>query len=168
MPFGLTNAPSTFQDAMNDLFRSALRKFVLVFFDDILVYNATINKHYEHLQFVFQTLLNNDYHAKASKCQFAATSIPFLRHIISSNGVEADTEKLSAIQAWPTPTSFTTLHAFMGLAGYYRRFVKAYTQLTAPLTDLLKKPTFSWNEKCYHCLRFPQNNNDPIAYPRTS
>lgn len=87
--------------------------------------------------------MDNDYHAKASMCQFAITSIPFLGYIISTKGVDADPEKLLAIQAWPTPTSFTTLRAFVGLAGYYQRFVNAYVQLAVPLTNLLKNPTFS-------------------------
>nr|GEV19578.1 Ty3/gypsy retrotransposon protein [Tanacetum cinerariifolium] len=117
MPFGLTNAPSTFQAAMNDLFRSVLRKFILVFFDDILVYSESLSTHYEHLRFVFQTLLDNQYHAKASKCQFAATSIPFLGHNISADGVQADPDKLAAIKSWPSPNSFTTLRAFLGLTG---------------------------------------------------
>ncbi|GJU38314.1 ty3-gypsy retrotransposon protein [Tanacetum coccineum] len=145
MPFGLTNAPSTFQAAMNDLFRPVLRKFVLVFFDDILVYSESLSTHYEHLSFVFHTLLENQYHAKASKCLFAATSIPFLGHIISADGVQADPDKLKAIKSWPNPNSFTTLRAFLGLTGYYRRFVPTYAHIASPLTDILKKPSFTWN-----------------------
>ncbi|KAL4569364.1 hypothetical protein LXL04_025000 [Taraxacum kok-saghyz] len=144
MPFGLTNAPATFQSAMNDLFRTVLRKFVLVFFDDILVYSPSITSHYEHLHFVFHTLLQHNYHAKPSKCSFAANEIPFLGHIISANEVAADPEKIAAIQSWPIPTSFTTLRAFFGLTGYYRRFVKDYAHTASPMTDILKQSTFTW------------------------
>ncbi|GJT99430.1 ty3-gypsy retrotransposon protein [Tanacetum coccineum] len=147
MPFGLSNVPSTFQSAMNDLFRSVLRKFVLVFFDDILVFSKTLEQHYAHLEFVFRTLKENQYHAKVTKCVFGTGSIPFLGHIISANGVDADPEKISAIQAWPTPASFTTLRAFLGLTGYYRRFVQKYAHIASPLTDLLKKPTFTWDQR---------------------
>nr|GEU32282.1 Ty3/gypsy retrotransposon protein [Tanacetum cinerariifolium] len=145
MPFGVTNAPSTFQTAMNDLFRPVLRKFVLVFFDDILVYSESLSTYYEHLRFVFQTLLDNQYHAKASKCLFAATSIPFLGHIIFADDVQADPDKLAAIKSWPNPNSFTTLRAFLGLTGYYRRFVPTYAHIASHLTDIIKKPSFTWN-----------------------
>nr|GEX59904.1 reverse transcriptase [Tanacetum cinerariifolium] len=153
MPFGLTNAPSTFQSAMNDLFRSVLRKFVLVFFDDIFVYSDSLETHYGHLRFVFQTLVDNNFHAKASKCLFAATSIPFLGHIISAKGVQADQDKLKAIQAWPTPTTFTTLRAFLGLTGYYRIFVPTYAHIASPLTDILKKPAFAWNDAATNAFK---------------
>ncbi|KAL4583040.1 hypothetical protein LXL04_007604 [Taraxacum kok-saghyz] len=144
MPFGLTNAPATFQSAMNDLFRPVLCKFVVVFFDDILVYSPSLSIHYEHLTFVFQQLLNNHYRAKASKCLFAVDEIPFLGHIITTNGVKADPEKITAIQQWAKPHSFTTLRAFLGLTGYYRRFVPSYAHIAAPLTDILKQPLFNW------------------------
>lgn len=101
MPFGLTNAPSTFQAAMNDHFRSVLWKFVLVFFDDILVYSPSIDAHYEHLRFVFHTLISNQFYAKASKCMFVVHEIPFLGHIISAKGVQADPKKLPSYRNGP-------------------------------------------------------------------
>ncbi|GJT91560.1 ty3-gypsy retrotransposon protein [Tanacetum coccineum] len=171
MPFGLTNAPSTFQSAMNDLFRPVLRKFVLVFFDDILVYSDSIQTHYDHLRFVFQTLIENHYHAKASKCVFAVRSIPFLGHIISAEGVQADPDKLKAIQAWPTPTSFTTLRAFLGLTGYYRRFVPTYAHIASPLTDILKQSAFTWNDtaaKAFDALKTSMSQLITLALPNFS
>ncbi|KAJ0493125.1 putative nucleotidyltransferase, Ribonuclease H [Helianthus annuus] len=144
MPFGLTNAPSTFQATMNDVFRNALRRYVLVFFDDILIYSATRDQHYQHLHSVFQTLANINFFAKPSKCIFAVDSISYLGHIISSKGVEAEPDKLQAIQNWPTPSSLTNLRGFLGLTGYYRRFVRDYARIAAPLTDILKKPAFKW------------------------
>lgn len=147
MPFGLTNAPSTFQAAMNDLFRPVLRKFVLVFFDDILIYSRTREDHYNHLKFVFQTLHQHNFFAKPAKCIFGVPDISFLGHRISAKGVAPEPDKIEAIQQWPTPTSFTTLRAFLGLTGYYRRFVKSYAQLAAPLTDILKLREFSWSPK---------------------
>ncbi|KAJ0895862.1 putative nucleotidyltransferase, Ribonuclease H [Helianthus annuus] len=145
MPFGLSNAPSTFQATMNDLFRDVLRRYVLVFFDDILIYSRSTEEHYYHLQQVFETLSQNLFFAKPSKCTFAVSSVAYLGHIISAKGVEADPEKLSAIQSWPVPTSLSTLRGFLGLTGYYRRFVRNYAQIAAPLTDILKLPSFKWS-----------------------
>ncbi|KAI3739426.1 hypothetical protein L2E82_29830 [Cichorium intybus] len=130
MPFGLSNAPSTFQSTMNDLFRNVLRQYVLVFFDDILVYSTSLEQHYHHLENVLHTLAQNDFHAKYSKCQFGVPTIDYLGHIISAKGVTAYPDKLAAIQDWPCPTSFTTLRGFLGLTGYYRRFVRHYAQIS--------------------------------------
>ncbi|GKC42238.1 ty3-gypsy retrotransposon protein [Tanacetum coccineum] len=146
MPFGLTNAPSTFQSAMNDLFRPVLRHFVLVFFDDILIYSSTREEHYTHLRYVFHKLQEHQFHAKASKCVFGVTDISFLGHRISGQGVAPEAEKIAAIQQWPQPSSFTTIRAFLGLTGYYRRFVPHYAQIAAPLTDILKMKDFQWTE----------------------
>ncbi|GJS67859.1 ty3-gypsy retrotransposon protein [Tanacetum coccineum] len=147
MPFGLTNAPSTFQSAMNDLFRPVLRHFVLVFFDDILIYSRNRAEHYTHLRYVFHKLQQNHFHAKASKCVFGVTDISFLGHRISGQGVSPEAEKIAAIQQWPQPSSFTTIRAFLGLTGYYRRFVPHYAHIAAPLTDILKLKEFKWTDK---------------------
>ncbi|GJZ65324.1 ty3-gypsy retrotransposon protein, partial [Tanacetum coccineum] len=146
MPFGLTNAPSTFQSAMNHPFRPVLRHFVLVFFDDILIYSSTHEEHYTHLRYVLHKLQEHQFHAKASKCVFGVTNISFLGHRISGQGVSPEAEKIAAIQQWPQPSSFTTIRAFLGLTGYYRRFVPHYAQIAAPLTDILKMKDFKWKE----------------------
>ncbi|XP_076933766.1 uncharacterized protein LOC143599774 [Bidens hawaiensis] len=147
MPFGLTNAPSTFQATMNDMFRDVLRRFVLVFFDDILIYSQSVEDHYHHLHHVFETLSQHKFFAKPSKCIFVSTSIDYLGHVISANGIEADPEKLKAIQSWPTPSSTTKLCGFLGLTGYYRRFVRNYAQIATPLMDIMKLPSFRWTEQ---------------------
>ncbi|KAK9071834.1 hypothetical protein SSX86_008263 [Deinandra increscens subsp. villosa] len=152
MPFGLTNAPSTFQSAMNDLFRKVLRRFVLVFFDDILIYSDTKENHYSHLKFVFETLLQNQFHAKPSKCVFGVQEISFLGHRISAVGVSPEPDKIQAIQQWPQPTSFTTLRAFLGLTGYYRRFVPQYAKVASALTDILKEKVFTWSDAAHEAF----------------
>ncbi|OMO81561.1 reverse transcriptase [Corchorus capsularis] len=145
MPFGLSNAPSTFQSAMNELFRPFLRKFILVFFDDILVYSKSMEEHLVHLEKALQTLADQHYFAKFSKCSFAQGSVDYLGHIISGLGVAVDHSKIDAILAWPVPTFIKKLRVFLGLTGYYRKFVRGYASLAAPLTDLLKKDNFIWS-----------------------
>lgn len=115
MPFGLTNAPSTFQAAMNDLLRPYLRKFILVFFDDILIFSPTWSTHLKHLEQILKLLLQHQFFAKFSKCQFGVRSVEYLGHIISAQGVQADPSKLEAIKEWPRPNSLTALRAFLGL-----------------------------------------------------
>lgn len=142
MTFGLSNAQATFQATMNDVFRDFLRKFVLVFFDDILVYSTNLASHLTHLQQVLEVLAQHKLFAKFSKCQFGVTSVDYLGHVISSQGVAADPSKLQAIQEWPVPTSVSALRGFLGLSGYYRRFVRDYAAIAGPLTNLLKKQAF--------------------------
>lgn len=144
MPFGLSNAPATFQATMNDVFRHLLRKFVLVFFDDILVYSPDFDTHMIHLQEVLQLLAHHRLFAKFSKCEFAVSQVAYLGHLVSKEGVSADPEKLQAIQDWPIPVSITALRGFLGLTGYYRRFVRNYAAITTPLTELLKHNKFLW------------------------
>ncbi|XP_058733853.1 uncharacterized protein LOC131605523 [Vicia villosa] len=146
MPFGLTNAPSTFQSAMNDLLRPYLRRFVLVFFDDILIYSNSYSDHLLHLTLILDLLASNKFVAKLSKCVFAVPKVDYLGHVISLSGVTPDPDKIQAIVDWPQPRSLTQLRGFLGLTGFYRRFVRHYATLAAPLTDLLRSTTkFTWN-----------------------
>ena len=144
MPFGLSNAPSTFQATMNQLFRPFLRRFVTVFFDDILIYSHSEEEHFHHLTLVLQVLRDNRFYAKASKCQFFQRTIEYLGHLVSANGVQADPAKIRSMVDWPTPRTVKQLRGFLGLTGYYRRFVAQYATITAPLTDLLKRDKFDW------------------------
>lgn len=145
MPFGLSNAPSTFQALMNQMFRPFLCKFVLVFFDDILVYNIDWDSHLHHLKQVFDTLHANQLKVKLSKCSFAQPQVQYLGHIISTKGVAMDLEKVHCIQDWPKPLKVKALHGFLGLAGYYRHFIQHFGLIAKPLTDMLKHDNFSWN-----------------------
>ncbi|RVW69998.1 Retrovirus-related Pol polyprotein from transposon 17.6 [Vitis vinifera] len=146
MPFGLTNAPVTFQSLMNDLFCSYLRKFILVFFDDILIYSRSWEDHLAHLQIVLQILSTNSLFAKESKCRFGVLQVEYLGHIISEQGVSVDPAKIQAIIEWPTPTTPKRVCGFLGLVGYYRKFIRHFGSIAAPLTRLLSKDGFQWNE----------------------
>ncbi|WOG96017.1 hypothetical protein DCAR_0415347 [Daucus carota subsp. sativus] len=147
MPFGLTNAPATFQCIMNEVFREVIGKFVCVFFDDILVYSPSPEEHIQHLQQVFQLLDANCLRVKLSKCAFGQTQVEYLGYIISNKGVEADHKKIHAMTSWPTPTCIKSLRGFLGLTGYYRRFVRHYGVISKPLTNLLKKGAFQWSNQ---------------------
>jgi hypothetical protein len=124
--FGLTNSPTTFQSLMNSVLAQFLRKFSLVFFDDILIYSSTISDHVQHLRAVLEVLKENHLFAKLSKCTFGQTKIEYLGHVINGKGVATDLAKISIIQSWPSPTNVTQLRAFLGLTGYYKRFIEGY------------------------------------------
>jgi hypothetical protein len=147
MPFGLCNAPSTFQAAMTEVFRPYLRKFLLVFFDNILIYSKCWNEYIDHLRKIFEILSIQKFFVKPSKCIFGALEVDYLGHIISQEGVRVDNRKIEAMQSWPPPKTVTKLRGFLGLTGYYRKFVRNYGVIATPLTDLLKKGNFGWNPK---------------------
>ncbi|OMO96556.1 reverse transcriptase [Corchorus capsularis] len=168
MPFGLTNALSTFQSAMNDLFRSHLRRSVLVFFDDILVYNPSWEAHLDHLSVVLDLLQTNQFYAKESKCTFGRSSIDYLGHIITGEGVKVDHSKIEAIVDWPTPSNLKALRGFLGLTGYYRKFVKGYAAIAAPLTNLLRKDQFLWDSttsKTFQDLKLALTSTPVLRLP---
>jgi hypothetical protein len=124
-----------------------LKKFVLVFFNDILVYSRSEAGHYDHLAQVLQVLKKNKLFAKLSKCVFGQKQVEYLGHIISEMGVTTDLEKIKVVQDWPEPNSITELMSFLCLVGYYRRFIKGYGQICRPLFDSLKKGEFGWNQQ---------------------
>jgi hypothetical protein len=119
MPFGLTNAPATFQCAMNAILAPFLRKFVMVFLDDILIYSPNLEDHIKHLRLVFSTLREHQFYLKMKKCTFAKSELSYLRHIITSAGVATDLAKIEALMQWPVPMNFTELRGFLGLTRYY-------------------------------------------------
>ncbi|KAJ0585794.1 putative nucleotidyltransferase, Ribonuclease H [Helianthus annuus] len=144
MPFGLMNAPATFQAVMNDIFRPLLRHKVVIFFDDILIHSPTWETHLADLKEVFDILLFHSFKANPGKCSMGQRSIDYLGHIISGQGVTMDPAKVASVVDWPTPTTLKALRGFLGLTGYYRKFVKDYGSIARPLTDLTKKDAFSW------------------------
>ena len=137
MPFGLTNAPTTFHNLMNDIFKEYLKKFILVFFDDILVYTKTWSEHIQCLSTTLQLLQDNSLVLNHKKCSFGKTKIDYLGHLILVNGVQPDEDKIVAIKRWPRPTTVKELRGFLGLLGYYRRFIRNYGKIAQPLTQLL-------------------------------
>ena len=134
MPFGVTNAPATFMDLMNWVFKPFLDEFVIIFIGDILVYSKSFAEYEQHLRIVLQTLRNRSMYAKLKKCDFWLSSVTFWGHIISVDGVSVDPHKVKAIANWPRPTNVTEVQSFMGLAGYYQRFVKDFSKIATPLT----------------------------------
>lgn len=157
MPLGLTNTPTTFQSLMNEVFKPFLRRFILVFFDDILVYSEDISTHETHLAVVFNVLRENKLFANRKKCIFSQSRIQYLGHCVSKEGVEADGEKIKAMLQWPTPKNVTKLCSFLGLTGYYRRFVLNYGILAASLTKLLHKDAFQWSEEATEAFNMLKN-----------
>jgi hypothetical protein len=134
---------------MNGVFREYLDKFVIVFLDDILIYSKSEEEHEEHLRMVLKVLREHKLYAKLSKCIFYQKKIHYLGHIISADGIAVDPEKIEAIKGWPTPRNVTEVRSFMGLVGYYRRFIKGFSKIASPITSLQKKGVkFEWTPKC--------------------
>ena len=149
MSFGLTNAPAAFMDLMNRVFKPFLDRFVIVCIDYILVYSRSEEEHVEHLRIVLQTLREHQLYAKFSKCEFWLDSVAFLGHVVSREGIQVDPKKIEAVMDWQRPTTVTEVRSFLGLAGYYRRFVQDFSRIAAPLTRLTQKNVrFQWTEAC--------------------
>jgi len=149
MPFGLTNAPAYFVNLMNRVFRRMLNKFVVVFVDDILVYSKTEEEHRVHLRRVLETLRKHQLKAKFSKCHFWRSEVRFLGHVVSAQGISVDPAKVAAVQDWRRPRNATDIRSFLGLAGYYRKFIQNFSSIAAPLTALTRKDVnFVWDAKC--------------------
>jgi hypothetical protein len=147
--FGLTNAPTTFMCLMNNIFSQYLDKFVLVFIDDILVYSKIEEEHKEHLRIILQTLRKHKLYAKFDKCDFYQKKIQYLGHVISEEGIAVDLEKIGDIMEWMIPKDIADIRSFMGIIGYYHRFIEGLSKIAYPITNLQKTGTkFIWSQKC--------------------
>ena len=145
MPFGLSNAPSTFMRLMNEVLRPFIGIFVVVYFDDILIYSKSMNEHLDHLRAVFDALRAAHLFGNMEKCTFCTQRVSFLGYVVTPQGIEVDSSKVDAIQSWPQPTTVTQVRSFLGLAGFYRRFVRDFSSIAAPLHELTKKGApFEW------------------------
>jgi hypothetical protein len=138
---------------MNRVFNKQLRKFLLVFFDSILIYSKTWEDHLRHLDELLGIIVSLQLYTKESKCEFGMTEMLYLGHVIGANGVQVHQEKIRAIIEWPTPKNVTELKSFLGLCTYYRKFVKGFSQLTVPLTNLTKKGDFVWIEEAQETFK---------------
>ncbi|GJX99716.1 putative reverse transcriptase domain-containing protein [Tanacetum coccineum] len=178
IPFGLTNAPAMFMDLMNRVCKPYLDKFVIVFIDDILIYSRNKEEHEDHLRIILELLKKEKLYAKFSKCDFWISIVQFLRHVINSQGIHVDPAKIKAVKDWASPTTPTEIHQFLGLADYYRRFIKGFSKIEKSLTKLTQKnKKYIWGEnqesafqllKQKLCealiLALPEGNDDFIVY----
>ncbi|GKC54071.1 putative reverse transcriptase domain-containing protein, partial [Tanacetum coccineum] len=178
MPFGLTNAPAVFMDLMNRVCKTYLDKFVIVFIDDILIYSKNKQEHEEHLKIILELLKNEELYAKFSKCEFWIPKVQFLGHVIDSEGIHVDPAKIESIKDWTSPKSPTEICQFLGLVGYYRRFIEGFSKIAKPMTKLTqKKVKFEWGDKqeaAFQLLKrklcsapilaLPEGSEDFIAY----
>ncbi|GJR81477.1 putative reverse transcriptase domain-containing protein [Tanacetum coccineum] len=178
MPFGLTNAPAVFMDLMNRVCKPYLDKFVIVFIDDILIYSKSKQEHAEHLKLILELLKKEQLYAKFSKCEFWIPKVQFLGHVIDSQGIHVDPAKIESVKDWASPKSATEIRQFLGLAGYYRRFIEGFSKIAKPMTKLTqKKIKFEWSDKAEAAfqlikqklcsapiLALPEGNEDFIAY----
>ncbi|GBG91691.1 hypothetical protein CBR_g53505 [Chara braunii] len=154
MPFGLTNAPTTFQCCMNDLFRPRLDRFVVVYLDDILVFSRTLQEHEGHLRQVLEKLREANFKINAKKCEWAKTQVLYLGHVSDGDSIKPEDSKIATIRDWPTPRTLTELWSFLGLANYYRKFVRNSSTIVAPLRRLLKKETiWRWDKDCTSAMK---------------
>ncbi|CAL9238576.1 unnamed protein product [Arabidopsis halleri] len=169
MPFGLTNAPSTFMRLMNHVLRALIGIFVVVYFDDILVYSKSLSEHIEHLDSVLNVLRKEELYANLKKCTFCTDNLVFLGFVVSANGVKVDEEKVKAIKDWPSPKTVGEVRSFHGLAGFYRRFVKDFSIIAAPLTEVIKKDVgFKWEqpqEEAFQSLKEKLTNAPVLILP---
>ncbi|GJW25751.1 putative reverse transcriptase domain-containing protein [Tanacetum coccineum] len=160
MPFGLTSVPAVFMDLMNKVCRPYLDKFVIVFIDDILIYSKIREEHVEHLRLVLELLKKEKLYAKFFECELWLREVQFLGHVINGNGIHVDPSKIEAVKNWKAPRTPTEVCSFLGLAGYYRRFIENFSKIAKSLTILTQKcKTFDLREG--HELSF-QNLKDKL------
>ena len=148
MPFGLTNAPAVYQALVNDVLRDMINKSVFVYIDDILIFSSSPEEHTRHVRAILKRLLRNRLFVKAEKCEFSCARTTFLGFIIETGNIRMDPEKFKGVTEWPSPTGRKSLQRFLGFAHFYRRFIRNYSTIAAPLTALnSSKIKFTWGEK---------------------
>jgi hypothetical protein len=149
MSFGLTNAPTYFMNLMKNVFMDELDKFVIVFIDDILIYPKSAQEHEQHLRVVLEKLRGHKLYAKFSKYEFWLEKVAFLGHILTTEGLAVDPEKVAAVSNWQQPTNVTEIRSFLGLAGYYQRFIERFSKVDRHMKELLRKDRkFTWTDSC--------------------
>jgi hypothetical protein len=154
MSFALTNAPAHFTYLMNLVFMPELDKFMVVFIDDILIYSKNEEEHAQHLRIILTRLREHQLYAKFNKCAFWLEEIQFLGHVLSANGIAVDPSKVKYILEWKPPTNVHQVRSFLGLVGYYRRFIWDFSKLMKPTTSLLKNDTkFNWSSRCNEAFK---------------
>jgi len=171
MSFGLTNAPAVFMEAMNRMLHEYLDDFVVVFLDDILIYSKSEEEHERHLRLVLDALRKNQFYAKLKKCAFWLSEVAFLGHVINQHGISVDPKNVASVVSWQRPTTVTEIRSFLGLAGYYRRFVQDFSCIAKPLTRLTEKGVpFVWNNDCdtsFQTLKDKLVNAPILALPES-
>jgi hypothetical protein len=149
VPFGLTNAPAIFMNLMNKMFMPYLDKFVIVSIDDILIYSKDKEEHAKHLRIALHILREHQLYAKFSKCEFWLDQVEFIGHVISKEGIAVNPSKVASVLEWESPKNVKQIRGFLGMAGYYRRFIEGFSKIAGPMTKLLRKNTpFVWLEEC--------------------
>ncbi|KAG1930496.1 retrotransposable element [Pimephales promelas] len=170
MPFGLSNSPSVFQGFMNEIFRDVLNRFVITYIDDIRIYSSKLSEHIRHVRFVLQRLRDHHLYLKLEKCEFHQKSIQFLEYVITPQGVTMDQRKVDAVTNWSLPTNIKELQRFLGFANFYRRFIKGFSQICAPITSLLKcwAKSLSWTAQATIAFEEVEEVFQLCSYPRPS
>jgi hypothetical protein len=143
MPFGLSNAPSTFMQLMNQVLKPFIENFVVIYFDDILIYSRNPVNHMDHMRKVLEVLRENKLFINLKKCSFMMDQLLFLGFVVSADGIRVDEEKVRAIREWPTPKTVEEVRSFHGLATFYRRFIQNFSSIVAPITECMKKEKFN-------------------------
>ncbi|GJT77322.1 putative reverse transcriptase domain-containing protein, partial [Tanacetum coccineum] len=170
MPFGLTNVPMIFIDLMNRVCKAYLDKFIIVFIDDILIYSKNKKEHEEHLKAILELLKKEELYAKFSKCESWIPKVQFLGHVIDSQGIHLDPAKIKSIKYWASPKTPTKIWKFLGLAGYYQRFIEGFLKIAKPMTKLTqKKVAFAWGDKqevAFHTLKNKLCSAPILALPQ--
>jgi hypothetical protein len=168
MPFGLSNAPSTFMRLMNHVLKPFLGSFIVVYFDDILVYSRTMDEHQSHLSQLFKVLDQERFYGNLDKCEFFTNQVTFLGYLVSEQGIKVDEKKVQAIRDWPVPQSIQQVRSFHGLAYFYRRFIKNFSTIVSPMTEVTRFKTFTWTpqaQRAFDEIKQQSSSTSVLALP---